>query len=334
MNASVVESKTNHERANVPVGHFDDTKVMVTGRWLRIASVHDEEWIDDRIGDNADAFIKTVMDHNLRADIFTFSQKLPDTTPKYAYPYEWDNVAAIPITTYEEWWEKRLPQVTRKSIRRGTKRGVFARVVQFNDDLVGGIIEIHNDTPTRQGVPFTHYGKDFAVVKREYGTYPDSSEWIAAYVGDELIGIIKLIKMRHVAAIMQIITKTKHYDKRPTNILLAKAVEVCQENAISYLIYGKFVYGNKTNSSLTEFKRRNGFERIDYPRYYVALTPKGRLAMRLKLHLGFLSILPSGLISALREVRSCYYRWVLMPLTSKGRSHAIAADVEGQDSGD
>jgi hypothetical protein len=333
MDTCVVESKSKGKSAEVPAIRIDETTVVVTGRWLRLASVQDEEWLEGQVVTDPEVFIRTVREQDLGADIFTFSQKLPETTPNYHYPWEWDNVAAIPITTYEEWWEKRLPQVTRKNIRRAAKRGVFAEVVEFSDDLVRGIIEIHNDTPTRQGERFAHYGKEFPVVKREYGTFLGSSEWIGAYFGNELIGIIKLIRMGKVASIMQIVTKTKHYDKRPTNILLAKAVEVCQQKAIPYLVYGKFVYGNKTKSSLTEFKRRNGFERIDYPRYYIPLTAKGRMAMRLKLHLGLLGLLPARVISALRELRSSYYRWVLTPLTSSG-SRQDGKGAEGKEAGD
>ena len=313
---------------------IDQVTVVVAGRWIRMASVQDEDWIDRTAATDPETFIRTIKDRNLGADIFAFSQKLPETAPKYDYPYEWDNAAAIPITSYEEWWEKRLPQVTRKNIRRAVKRGVSAKVVEFNDDLVRGIIEIHNDTPTRQGVPFAHYGKDFSVVKRDYGTFLSSSEWVGAYIGNELIGILKLIKMGNVASIMQIVTKTEHYDKRPTNVLIEKAVALCQRQGIAYLVYGKFVYGNKTKSTLTEFKRRNGFERIDYPRYYVPLTAKGRIALKLRLHLGLLSVLPAGVISALLGVRSRYYRWVLIPLTSRGKCPGSGTDVRARESWD
>lgn len=72
-------------------------------------------------------------------------------------------------------------------------------------------------------------------------------------------------------------------------------------------MFGKYVYGNKTNNTLTEFKRRNGFEKIDLPRYYIPLTLKGAVAMKLKLHLGLLGILPGGVINFLRGLRSRYY---------------------------
>jgi hypothetical protein len=233
-------------------------------------------------------------------------------------------VAAIPTDNYKEWWEKQLPQVTRKSIRRAAKRGATARVVEYTDDLVRGIMGIHDDTMTRQGAPFAHYGKAFDVVKREYGTYPEKSEFIGAYLGEELIGIIKLVYVENTAGIMQIITKTKHYDKRPTNILIAKCVEVCEQKKISHLIYGKYVYGKKTDSSLTEFKRRNGFLQINFPRYYIPLTMKGKFIIKTKLHRGLLGILPSRVISVLRAIRSAYYERIAVPLMARRKSASSA----------
>src|SRR5262249_42760847 len=152
-----------------------------------------------------DAFIAQIKEHNkeLGADIFTFTQALPNTTRLYEYHAETDNVAAISVSSYDQWWEQ-LPQVTRKNIRRGIKRGVVARVVDFNDELIKGIIDIHNDTPMRQGKPFAHYGKDFQVVKREYGTFAETSELIGAYFESELIGILKLVYAGPIASILQI----------------------------------------------------------------------------------------------------------------------------------
>ena len=77
----------------------------------------------------------------------------------------------------------------------------------------------------------------------------------------------------------------KHYDKRPANALIAKAVELCEQQGMSYLMYCNYVY-NDPESSLTEFKRRNGFEQALVPRYYVPLTLKGKIALRLGLHRG------------------------------------------------
>ena len=53
---------------------------------------------------------------------------------------------------------------------------------------------------------------------------------------------------------------------------------------LSYLVYANFAYGKKVRSSLSEFKERNGFQKMDVPRYYVPLTWRGASAYRLGLH--------------------------------------------------
>lgn len=319
METNIAEIKAKGKAIKVPSVTINGQNVVATGKWIKMASVHDEEWLEDQVVNDPDLFITAIKQGKLKADIFTFSQKLPDTQPKYKYHMEWDNVAAIPITSFKDWWENRLSQVTRKSVRRGGKRGVIANVEEFNDDLVQGIVGIHNETLIKQGTPFVHYGKDFDVVKKDYGTYLDRSEFLGAYFKSELIGIIKFVYIGKVASIMQILSKEQHYDKRPMNVLIAKAVEVCEKKGISFLVYGKYVYGKKTDNSLTEFKRRTGFERIHFPRYYIPLTLKGRIAIKLKLHLGLLGILPGNVILLFWRLRSRYYQIKLRRLKTAGK---------------
>jgi hypothetical protein len=326
MDSSLAEMKAKKMALSLPSSSIENEAIVISGRWLRIAAVHDEEWHEGVVVDAPDELTSGINAENVKADIFTFAQKIPETRPKYQYYMEWDNVAAIPTTSYDDWWERRLPQVTRKSVRRGIKRGVIAEVVDFNDDLVQGIVEIHNETPVKQGRPFSHFGKSFEMVKKGYGTYLETADFLGAYYKKELIGIIKLVWIGKLASIMEIVSKERHYDKRPMNVLIAKAVEVCVNKGAAYLLYGKFVYGKKTNSSLTEFKRRNGFEQIDLPRYFIPLTVKGKIAIKLKLHRGLLGVLPSKAISLLRDSRSRYYELKLRLANSGGKQHSRKED--------
>jgi len=105
---------------------------------------------------------------------------------------------------------------------------------------------------------------------------------------------------------MQILSRVDQQDKRPTNAMIAKAVEICAEKGVSQLVYCKYVYHKNHPDALTEFKRRNGFKQVNYPRYFVPLTLKGRLAIALKLQLGPLELLPTGLVIALLKIRARY----------------------------
>src|SRR5205085_11431138 len=103
-----------------------------------------------------------------------------------------------------------------------------------------------------------------------------------------------------------------HSDKRPTNALIAKAVEICAGKGLSYLTYCRYLDGGNEQSPLTEFKRRNGFEQLLYPRYFIPLNLKGKLALRLGLHHGLRNRLPKSWIPFLLGVRasvvSAFYR--------------------------
>ena len=284
--------------------------VVVTGKWLRQAAIKDEDVVEGEIVEDPAVFLDELKRSGLQADIFSFSQKIPDTTPKYSYPFEWDNWAGIPITSYHDWWEKRLPQESRRNVRRAAKRGVVVRAAQFDEEFVRGIMGIYNETPIRQGRRFWHFGKDFETVKMENETYLDRSDFIGAYFNDELIGFIKIIYVDQMATLIQIISKIEHQDKRPTNALLAKAVEVCDKKGAKFLLYTKFIYDGNASSPLTEFKRRNGFEEIRYPRYAVPLTVKGALAVRANIHKGVRRLIPVPILVWLKSLRSRLYQVV------------------------
>src|SRR3954453_621926 len=89
---------------------------------------------------------------------------------------------------------------------------------------------------------------------------------------------------------------------------MAKAVKLCLEKGSTYLTYGQLNYGNKRHSTLKQFKIRNGFEEVLLPRYYVPLTWKGRIAIRLGFHRGLLGSLPPELIRRALAARAKWYR--------------------------
>jgi hypothetical protein len=291
----------------VPAVEICDRTVVVTGTWLRRAAVKDEHLVEGEIVERPQLFLEQLRSSGLRADILSFCQKIPETTPRYEFHLEWDNWAVVPITSYNAWWEK-VPQETRKNVRRSAKRGVVVRPVTFSDEFVSGILGLYNETPIRQGRRFWHFGKDFETVKRESSTYLDRSEFIGAYFDDELIGFIKIVYVDRMATLMHILSKNAHQDKRPINAMLAKAVEVCVKREISFLIYGQYTYDGNENSPLTEFKRRNGFVSVKYPRYFIPLTTKGNVALQLGIHKGLKPLIPRPAADLFRRGRSWFYQ--------------------------
>ena len=106
---------------------------------------------------------------------------------------------------------------------------------------------------------------------------------------------------------MNIVSMIRHRDKAPQNALIAQAVRACASRGIQFLVYSKFAYGKKQHDSLSDFKERNGFKRVDLPRYHVPLTRTGWLALRLGLHHPFAQRIPESLAAKLRDVRAAWY---------------------------
>jgi hypothetical protein len=176
------------------------------------------------------------------------------------------------------------------------------RETAYDDQFVRGMTDIFNESPVRQGRKFWHYGKDFETVKKQFSRYIYREEMIGAYLGEEMIGFIMLGNAGKFGLTGQIISKVKHRDKVTNNALIGKAVEVCAKKNLGWLVY---LYW--TNDSLAEFKRRCGFEEIKVPRYFVPLTQKGKLALKLGFHHGWKSVLPNQIKSPLKKMRKFWY---------------------------
>ena len=285
----------------------DDKAIEIQGKLLRIASIKGEAWIGPENLPDPTLLISELKAGKRKADIFTFTQRIPDLTPRFPYYMEWDNLAVANISTYDHWWTKQIKDKTRNLVRKAGKKGVTVSVADFDENLVKGIVGIYNETPMRQGRPFVHYGKNFETVKRENGTYLDRSVFLCAYFEDEVIGFIKIVFSTYTGAIMQILSKISHLDKSPTNLLISKTVELCADRKIPYIVYSKYSYGKIGSSSLLNFKRHNAFKRINIPRYYVPITLIGKVALKLKLHRGVIEIMPEKMVEKLRNLKFAWY---------------------------
>ncbi len=306
MDQSYVDIQVKGKPVSVRSARIEGRTVISTGSWLKIAAVMDEELYDgERIAD-PESFVLQLKHAGLETDIFTFAQKVGEIAPVYQYRLEWDNAAVIPITTFEEWWEKRAAYDVRKAVKRARRAGVVVKEADFDDAFVHGICKIYNESPIRQGKPFWHYRKDFESVKRENSTYLERSAFLGAYFEEQLIGFIRMVYVGSTATTLQVISMVKHHDKKPTNALIAKAVEMCAHKRLSHLIYGQYIY-NGSRSSMTEFKRRNGFEQALLPRYYIPLTVKGQLGLRLNLHHRWTEHIPRPVFAQLRKIQGWLY---------------------------
>ncbi|HZU22500.1 MAG TPA: hypothetical protein VE998_06670 [Terriglobales bacterium] len=287
------------------VTKIGDHEVRIGGRLVRIARLEAEKYL---FCDDPEAIIARLKATG-GADLFTFLQRVSEPQQKFSFPMEWDNFAAIPITSFEEWWNKQIGFKARNKAKQAEKKGIAIREVPFSAQLVRGIWEIYNETPVRQGRRFPHYGKDYDTVYREEATFLENSVFIGAYDGESLIGFIKLVhdQTKAQAGLMNIVSMLRHRDKAPTNGLVAHAVRACASRGIRHLVYSNFAYGKKQKSGLSDFKERNAFVRVDVPRYYVPLTARGAIALRLGMHRRLVDHLPESVMGRLRGWREQWY---------------------------
>ena len=289
-------------------------EIRVEGRLLRIARLDADKY---QFLNDPEPVLDGLRKSGIRIDLFTFMQKLPETSPKYTYPTEWDNLAALQVFSFDHWWTQQIRFKARNKARQAEKKGITVREVPFDASIVQGIWEIYNECPVRQGKPFLHYGKDVETVRKEAATYLDSSVFIGAFLGERLIGFVKLVsdETRTQAGLMNIVSMIRHRDKAPTNALISHAVRSCAERGIPYLVYSNFAYGKKQRSNLSDFKESNGFQRVDLPRYYVPLTRVGWAAFHLGLHHRFVDHFPEPLLAKVRALRNAWYNHKFHALT-------------------
>ena len=284
-----------------------DHEVRVSGGRVRIARLDAESY---RFPDTPDQLIAALRRAPEPPDLFTFVEDVSVTERRFRYPMEWENFAVLPVTTFDHYFSQQILSVARNRARQAGKKGVVLREVEFDEKLVRGIWEIYNETPVRQGRPYPHFGKDLETVYREEATYLDTAAFAGAYLGDELIGFIKVVwdEKRIQGDLMNILSKMAHRDKAPTNALICEAVKICERRGVANLVYGCYAFAGRSEDNLTDFKQKTGFKRVEVPRYWVPLTAWGAVALRLGLHHRLVDRLPEGWSNKLREWRSGWYQ--------------------------
>ncbi len=279
----------------------DGKELVVTGRFLRTARLRSEFHVSL---EDPRSFLQKAKQSGLRADILTFVQDIQDPAPKYAFRYELEKMAVLPITTYDDWFTKQLYFKPRNKLRKALKSGIEIRLEEFSEPLLQGIKAVYDETPIRQGKRNYHYGEDLTKIRREHGTYLDRSQFIAVYDAGQIVGFGKVTFSQGCGIVMNFLSKVSHRDKAVNNAILAKMVEICADRQLKCLVYGH--WGSDATRGLIEFKTANGFECVAIPRHFVPLTGLGRLALSAGVHRGLVQRLPKWCIEPAASVRK---RW-------------------------
>ena len=280
----------------------DNQTFVVSGKFAKTAGLRTdkEQWFEDVR--HPDKVIEVLKAAPVKVDLFRFWQRIPDVTPRYPYYKEWRQIAAIPISGYKYWFEKQISPKARNKVRKAQKLGVIVNEITLDDEFVRGVMGIYNQSPVRRGKPFWHYGKDFATVKNQLSADLADSIFVAAHYEQELIGFIKVRITDRYAMTSLILDKISHRDKAPMNAMIAKVVEICAQRQIPYFTYTVWRRGEHG-----QFQESNGFEKVSVPEYFVPLSLKGKLALRLGLHNGLRGWIPEKLMVWLLTARASWY---------------------------
>ncbi len=276
---------------------IDNTEISVTGTLFKTARLR-HEWCEF-LQDPADA-IHQLNDSRRRPDLFTFVRDIGETQPPLPYFTHPISIAVLPVTTHAKWWAD-IGFKPRNKIRKGQKSGVVTRVVELDDEFARQVEFIYNESPVRQGRRFFHYGKTATEIKEELSSFLSQSVIVGAYFQNELIGFMKLFRAKTALRTIHIIAKNSHREKCAMDVLIAKAVELCEQYGLSYLHYGSW-----TDGGVGAFRSKHGFVPLEVQRYFVPLSMSGHVMLKLNLHRPMRERLPDGWVLPLVRLRA---RW-------------------------
>src|ERR1700729_3232192 len=147
---------------------FDGRELVINRGLCRVAHIDADDY---KFLDDPESVVAELRRAKLGIDLFTFLPKLSGTTPQYPYPFEMDNMAVLPVTTFDNWWNKQIGFKARNKAKQAEKKGLSIREVPFDENLSRGIWEIYNEVPVRQGRRFPHFGKTLEQVHAMSGTW-------------------------------------------------------------------------------------------------------------------------------------------------------------------
>lgn len=277
--------------------HPDDVDTVVVGKRLfYLQARHSIEYIHDPC--TSKEFLTDLVKRGV--DLYTFVQRsFLRPAREYPFPREDESISLLSLNSFDDWWKRQVRKDERNMVRKAEKKGIVVRSAEVDEDFTRSAQKIYNETPVRQGRRYTGYGLSLTAVRDKFEGL-NNSEILGAYYNDELVGILWMVYGDSVARIRSFVSLIKHRDKAPNNALMAEGVRRCCEKNFRFIVYEKMGY----LPSLDSFKIHNGFRKCVVPRYYVPLSNRGVLAIRLRVHREIQYSLPPRISRALLPMYS------------------------------
>src|SRR5579872_6982667 len=112
--------------------------IMLSGRAIRTARLDGETY---RFIEDPEPILADLRQSRQRVDLFTFLQRVPDTSPRFSYPMELDNLAVVEQHSFDHWWNEQLGFKAHNKAKQAEKKGVVNREIKFDEALAHGIQE-------------------------------------------------------------------------------------------------------------------------------------------------------------------------------------------------
>src|SRR4051812_43089882 len=94
--------------------------IKIQGRLIRIAAPELDKY---ELLNDPEVVVEGLRRSGTRIDLFTFMQIMPEVVPQFAYPMEWDNLAVLPVSTFDQWWKHQIHSYPRNRARQAEKKG-------------------------------------------------------------------------------------------------------------------------------------------------------------------------------------------------------------------
>ena len=111
-------------------------ELRIDGRLIRIGFIDGEGY---QFLKDPESALRSLRSSGARIDLFTFIPRLSETPTKLNYPMELDNIAALRVSTFDDWMTKQIDFKVRNKVRKATKNGVVVQEVPYDDAYVRGI---------------------------------------------------------------------------------------------------------------------------------------------------------------------------------------------------
>ncbi len=203
-----------------------------------------------------------------------------------------DRIANFSITIYarilplskgfEYIWKNKFNKKARNLVRKFLRSGGKVELLKNPLNYVDDIMEINLSKPLRQGrpLPETYTRKDLVIqiLERNIRDKGEHFRVYGAFIKDKLVAYAYVSEHNGYAYISRFLTHAKYFKYAASNGLLSFIIESLCKEGVKVVQYG---YWSRHYEGVNHFLQQHGFEKGEVRAYYIPLTMKGSLVLKM-----------------------------------------------------